>query len=198
MRWRSQEQTDQQILEGKRSNQFQFGKSRDSSEMGNANNNGQAAAKVSTNLIEGSNICQTWQEQTSQFARPSEQYAELANTRRELWDEGNSRKLDTQEEIGTASAIHNQPSCEGQNVSNTTSLRQSGQGQHEQPISSKTSGNWQANIIEPIGTPAFWTTEPNVGRVVDGLASRMDRLKAIGNGQVPLCAATAWRILSEP
>jgi hypothetical protein len=29
------------------------------------------------------------------------------------------------------------------------------------------------------------------------LASRVDRLKAIGNGQVPLCAATAWRILSE-
>jgi hypothetical protein len=25
----------------------------------------------------------------------------------------------------------------------------------------------------------------------------MDRLKAIGNGQVPLCAAAAWRILSE-
>jgi DNA (cytosine-5)-methyltransferase 1 len=25
----------------------------------------------------------------------------------------------------------------------------------------------------------------------------MDRLKAIGNGQVPLCAATAWRYLSE-
>ena len=43
----------------------------------------------------------------------------------------------------------------------------------------------------------WWQVEPNVGRVVDGLASRMDRLKAIGNGQVPLCAATAWRILSE-
>jgi hypothetical protein len=27
------------------------------------------------------------------------------------------------------------------------------------------------------------------------VASRVDRLKAIGNGQVPLCAATAWRIL---
>jgi hypothetical protein len=25
----------------------------------------------------------------------------------------------------------------------------------------------------------------------------MDRLKAIGNGQVPLCAATAWRLLKE-
>jgi hypothetical protein len=25
----------------------------------------------------------------------------------------------------------------------------------------------------------------------------VDRLKAIGNAQVPLCAATAWKILSE-
>jgi DNA (cytosine-5)-methyltransferase 1 len=44
---------------------------------------------------------------------------------------------------------------------------------------------------------SWWKTEPNVGRVVDGLADRVDRLKAIGNGQVPLCAATAWRILSK-
>ena len=29
----------------------------------------------------------------------------------------------------------------------------------------------------------------------DGMASKLDRLKAIGNGQVPLCAATAWNIL---
>jgi hypothetical protein len=28
------------------------------------------------------------------------------------------------------------------------------------------------------------------------VASRVDRLKAIGNGQVPLCAATAWRKLT--
>jgi hypothetical protein len=29
------------------------------------------------------------------------------------------------------------------------------------------------------------------------MADRVDRVKAIGNGQVPLCAATAWRVLSE-
>jgi hypothetical protein len=29
------------------------------------------------------------------------------------------------------------------------------------------------------------------------VAARVDRLKAIGNGQVPLCAATAWRVLSD-
>jgi hypothetical protein len=28
------------------------------------------------------------------------------------------------------------------------------------------------------------------------MAYRLDRLKACGNGQVPECAATAWRILS--
>jgi DNA (cytosine-5)-methyltransferase 1 len=33
--------------------------------------------------------------------------------------------------------------------------------------------------------------------VNDGMANRVDRLKAIGNGQVPLCAATAWELLME-
>ncbi len=47
------------------------------------------------------------------------------------------------------------------------------------------------------GCGEWWKAEPDVGRVADGVASRVDRLKAIGNGQVPLCAATAWRILSE-
>ena len=42
----------------------------------------------------------------------------------------------------------------------------------------------------------WWQIEPNVGRVADGVAARVDRLKAIGNGQVPLCAATAWRLLT--
>ena len=40
-------------------------------------------------------------------------------------------------------------------------------------------------------------TEPNVVRMVNGVADTVDRLKAIGNGQVPLCAATAWRLLSK-
>jgi DNA (cytosine-5)-methyltransferase 1 len=39
--------------------------------------------------------------------------------------------------------------------------------------------------------------EPLMGRVADGVANRVDRLKAIGNGQVPQCAAVAFNILSE-
>jgi len=42
---------------------------------------------------------------------------------------------------------------------------------------------------------SWWKVEPNVGRVAHGVAARVDRLKAIGNGQVPLCAATAWELL---
>ena len=38
--------------------------------------------------------------------------------------------------------------------------------------------------------------EPIVRGGSDGLADRMDRLKAIGNGQVSIVAATAFRILS--
>lgn len=40
-----------------------------------------------------------------------------------------------------------------------------------------------------------WPAEPAVGRVVNGVAARVDRLKALGNGQVPIVAATAWRVL---
>jgi len=38
----------------------------------------------------------------------------------------------------------------------------------------------------------WWSTEPDVGRVVNGVAARVDRLKTLGNGQVPAVAATAW------
>ena len=71
-------------------------------------------------------------------------------------------------------------------VGNTQSARFSscveGQGQG-QP--------WRASI----GSAQWWQIEPPLDRVVDGMADRVDRLKAIGNGQVPLCAATAWRLL---
>ena len=39
--------------------------------------------------------------------------------------------------------------------------------------------------------------KPGVDRMANGMASQMDRLAAIGNGQVPIVAATAWKILSQ-
>jgi len=43
----------------------------------------------------------------------------------------------------------------------------------------------------------WWETEPDMGRVANGVAARVDRLKALGNGQVPAVAATAWNLLDE-
>jgi DNA (cytosine-5)-methyltransferase 1 len=40
-------------------------------------------------------------------------------------------------------------------------------------------------------------TKPGLGRVANGVAHRVDRLKAIGNGQIPIVAATAWEILTQ-
>jgi DNA (cytosine-5)-methyltransferase 1 len=43
---------------------------------------------------------------------------------------------------------------------------------------------------------SWWKTEPSVGRVVDGMAFRVDRLAAIGNGQVPIVVKTVWELLT--
>lgn len=43
--------------------------------------------------------------------------------------------------------------------------------------------------------PSVWEANPHESRMADGLANRMDRLSATGNGQVPLVAATAWNFL---
>jgi DNA (cytosine-5)-methyltransferase 1 len=49
-------------------------------------------------------------------------------------------------------------------------------------------GSWWRQ--DPAETP-----ESNVGRMAHGVAARVDRLKAIGNGQVPAVAQIAWNTL---
>lgn len=44
----------------------------------------------------------------------------------------------------------------------------------------------------------WWETEPDVGRVANGVPNRVHRLKGLGNAQVPLQAAVAWKLLGGP
>jgi len=53
-------------------------------------------------------------------------------------------------------------------------------------------GSWETQL----GRSCWWQSEPDVGRVANGVAARVDRLKAIGNGQVPRVAATAFKLLA--
>ena len=41
----------------------------------------------------------------------------------------------------------------------------------------------------------WWAVEPGLGRVADGVANRVDRLKATGNGQVSIVAVNAYEFL---
>jgi DNA (cytosine-5)-methyltransferase 1 len=47
------------------------------------------------------------------------------------------------------------------------------------------------------GGPTFWTTEPDVGRMVNGVPHRVDRLKALGNALVPQVAEWVGRRVME-
>ena len=82
-------------------------------------------------------------------------------------------------------------------ISNTASVRQSGQRKYEQPFNSTEGCTGETNNAESIRGSKFWAIEPDVGRVANGVALRVDRLKAIGNGQVPAVAAAAFKLLSE-
>lgn len=73
--------------------------------------------------------------------------------------------------------------------------RQSGSREPIERLRNSQEGKREANIIESISKRDQWATEPRLGRVANGVADRMDRLKSIGNGQVPLAAATAFKEL---
>jgi DNA (cytosine-5)-methyltransferase 1 len=48
-----------------------------------------------------------------------------------------------------------------------------------------------------VSRPGWWKTEPQLGRVVDELANRVDRLRCIGNGQVSSVVRLAWETLTN-
>lgn len=73
---------------------------------------------------------------------------------------------------------------EAANAHNTGRKEQRGSVPAEERHHTSQRGNW-------------WGAEPDVGRVAHGVASRVDRLKCLGNGQVPAVAATAFRLLRE-
>lgn len=63
----------------------------------------------------------------------------------------------------------------------------------------ETKRSWQSRRLkinnESFQTRQYWATEPDVGRVANGVAFRVDRIKALGNGVVPLQVKTAFEKL---
>jgi len=57
--------------------------------------------------------------------------------------------------------------------------------------------NYQRTGTSGICSGEWWHNQSRPNGVVDGVADRVNRLKAIGNGIVPAVAATAWHLLTE-
>ena len=82
-------------------------------------------------------------------------------------------------------------------VADTECIGQQGQGEHEQSFSSTSDRDWEADwtINGSEGNVGWWDAESLMGRVANGIPNRVHRLKGLGNAQVPLQAAVAWKLL---
>jgi DNA (cytosine-5)-methyltransferase 1 len=151
--------------------------------MGNAYNDGYIASEIRQSTRERSNTSSSRQSQASKLEGSSEQYAQVGKSQCKglegQWINSRQSKVSQSGDAGSLAYPQN-----GWDV-----WRDRFMGTPEQEHYQRGS---QTN-----GSREWWQAEPNVGRVADGVAARVDRLKAIGNGQVPLCAATAWRLLSD-
>jgi len=73
--------------------------------------------------------------------------------------------------------------------------RQRMDNQHQENPSKRTqeTENHKRRSSDP---PEWWFVEPPVGRVANGIPSRVDRLKGLGNAVVPAVVAKAWDLLN--
>jgi DNA (cytosine-5)-methyltransferase 1 len=186
--------------------------------VGNTNNYGQTSTKVSASTAQGSSCSETWQEQTSELEGSGQQHEAVADTtsqrlrreQRQEHERGRVRFAYSGEEMADSNLQHGQRRSQSlesisnskgswselnrcnSKVADTDSERQ--QELHSTAIASK--ARQHSRRLAKGWRESWWASEPNVGRVADRVAARVDRLKAIGNGQVPIVAATAFRILS--
>ena len=163
--------------------------------------------------IKGERLCEQDAEgfgapDSNQTLRPSEvsnivAYPELfGNGRREQFEKSQQKEGNTSEVLSNSNEERPQGArskfeptgitrgCE-EVLSNPQVPRQpSGPNRQAQVQFGRSCTWWDRDPADQDG--AF---ESQLGRVADGVANRVDRLKAIGNGQVPLVAATAFKLL---
>ena len=150
----------------------------------NTEHDGQFAAEVRTSTGAGSNDNKTGPQQAEQPARPGEQHAELADTERDRL----------------------QGEWKDRNAERSAGLRSGARCDKEQDFCNASSAglsHWAGKPLERSGAqqeferPDWWSVESEVGQLAHGVSNRVGALKGLGNAQVPLQAAAAWRILTH-
>lgn len=185
--------------------------------LGYSNNYGQITPEVIRGATQGGYGGTPWSQQASEFTGSGEQYAELANAQSSGCKTGRRRGRKAK----AGEILNMQPINSGIDVANAKIMQRyagTDNGSNKPAIGEKL-GTASGKVPDPdraqrqrdqfakrihaqhadIDRPDWWKTEPEILRVVDGVAARLefvnDQLKAIGNGQVPLAAATAFKEL---
>lgn len=159
--------------------------------LGNADDNGQAPTEKRGGTPQGSHASPPRKIEAGQSARPSKQLAPVANGESLGWSEGEPHRRGSRPRMGEGEEQGSRN--DGGNVADAMRERsEAGLPEQEQ--------RQERNTEKPddggSGCGDWWATEPNVGRVAHGVASRVDRLRCIGNGQVPAVAQLAWETLN--
>ena len=83
----------------------------------------------------------------------------------------------------------------GEDVADSNSTRLADRRQTGEPTGPDEAERRMAQPEHERRSGSWWSVEPELGRVAHGVANRVDRIRAIGNGQVPAVVRLAWEIL---
>ena len=144
----------------------------------------------------------------------------LAEQRENVADTTGQRTRENDGRLRTgACGVGRREAAKSQDVADTLFLsiegKQSGiadaqewEGQEQRPAGSCSDGRGWRTTQSGLGGMAdelasgldagWWEVEPEVGRIATSIPNRAARIKALGNGQVPIQAALAWMMLGGP
>ena len=154
--------------------------------MGNTHDNGQSPAEISKSPDAGNDGIQTGPQQTGEPTGSGQQHAILANAN----STGTHGRRSSINQAGRHEFKNSREDIPGSMLKGLQRRQESGN-----PVEGRKNGDKQLTGLREHAESSYWSTEPAVGRVANGVASRVDRIKAIGNGQVPLQAAAAFSML---
>ena len=139
---------------------------------------GYASPEVTRIIEERIGNYQKREEQAWQSSGPGEQYeAMVGNPNGRNGNKRTKRKI-SQRQDTKSSGVHTI-------ISNTESAELSWEW--------GTAWNWRSKFR----CGGWWSTEPAVGRVANGIADRVHRLKMLGNGQVPACTYVIGKMIMD-
>lgn len=138
----------------------------------------------------------TWTQEAVESTRPSKPISNTNSNDRRRWCSTEPQGRNTRLEYsGSGERQFERQPCE--DVADTTSTRQQGQGEHVNALYTKEKRQGQTDYAVPECEPRVWPTEPAVGRVANGIPSRVDRLKGLGNAIVPQVAQVIMQTIKS-